>query len=272
VTKKKDSVALFEVISKSRQKRGDSDLGVPGWIEPPEAPRQQAEKPSVPARQAAAIPQAPSRPVEPAIGVVGGRLTVSLNYVSCMVIAMGLLVLLLAAFWLGRATGGAAKGEPTEAGVAGFTEGQSTGGSITEGGTRPPPSTGHQKATDVTRSAEFHLPVTRVPKRVSGKYYLVIESIKKNTDAATQKTNREEADRIIEFCKQKGEPSELRSMKGRFIVWSLTPHDSSESEAALRHARFIQDNLGKEYFEKYKTYKFLHTKNGKFTPWYIRQP
>jgi len=272
VTKKKDSVALFEVISKSRQKRGDSDLGVPGWIEPPEAPPQQAEAPPVPvrqaeappspARQAAAIPQAPSRPVEPAIGVVGGRLMVSLNYVSCLVIAMGLLVLLVAAFWLGRATGGAARVEPTEAVGTGLNEGKSTGETIAGGDTRPPPGAEYQETTEVTR----------LPKRVSGKYYLVIESIKKNTDAASRKANRKEAERIIEFCKQKGEPSELRSMKGRFIVWSLTPHDSSGSEAALRHARFIQDNLGKEYFEKYKTYKFLHTKNGEFAPWYIRQP
>ena len=249
MARKKDSVALFEVISKSRDKHAESDMSVPRWItgsEEPEKPAAPEERPRVEPDRAVPTIRKPHGPAEPMFATSGGRLRVSLNYLSCTIIVLGLVLALAGAFVLGRAT---APASPVE------KPGKTT------------PGAGQVKGTP----REARRPVTRMPQRVSGKYYLVIESLK-----GKSAKDLAEAKRIAEFCKQNGEPAEVRSMGTRYIVWSLTAFDSPRSEAAIRHARSIQDNLGKEYFNpaKNRNYKFLQMKDGKFDPYYLpyREP
>jgi len=224
-------------------------MGVPRWItgsEEPEEPAAPEERPRVEPDRAAPTVREPAAPAEPMFATSGGRLTVSLNYVTCMIIVLGLVLALAGAFVLGRATAPASRApKPGKA------------------------TPGTKKVKGTVRGARK--PVTRMPQRVSGKYYLVIESLK---DKSAK--NLAEAKRIVEFCKQNGEPAEVRSMGTRYIVWSLTAFDSPRSEAAIRHARSIQDNLGKEYFDpaKNRNYKFLQTRDGRFDPYYLpyREP
>ena len=250
MAKKKNSASLFEIISRSQAKCPESDMSVPRWISGPEQPEQPAapeDRPRVEPNSPAPAMRKVDKAAELMFAVFEGRLKVSLNYLTCMLVVAGLVLALVAAFVLGRATAPASP--PVE------KPGKATAG------------TGQGKAT--VRSARR--PVTRMPQRISGKYYLVIESLKgKSPDDLA------EAKRIAEFCKQNGEPAEPASMGTRYIVWSLTAFDSPRSEAAIRHARFIQDNLGKEYFNpaKNRHYKFLQMKDGKFDPYYLpyREP
>lgn len=244
MARKKDSVALFEVISKSQAKHLESDMSVPRWItgsEEPEKPSAPDERPRVEPDRAAPTMREPGGPAEPMFATAGGRLRVSLNYLTCTIIVLGLVLALAGAFVLGRAT---APAPPVE------KPGKTTAGA------------GQVKGP----VREARRPVTRMPQRVSGKYYLVIETLKGITHA-----DEDEATRIADFCKQNGEPAEPRMWRGKIIVWSLTAFDSPRSEAAIRHARFIQDNLGKEYFNpgKNRIYKFLQMRSGKFDPYYL---
>ena len=244
MVRKKDSVALFEVISKSRGKHQESGMSVPRWItgsEEPEEPASPEERLRVEPDRPAPTMREPSGPAEPMFATSGRRLKVSLNYLSCTIVVLGLVLALAGAFALGRATAPASPVEKPGKTTAGTRQ---VKGPVR--GTRPP--------------------VTRNPRRVLGKYYLVIESLK-----GKGLKDRAEAERIAEFCKQNGEPADVQSMGTKYIVWSLTGFDSPRSEAAIRHARFIQDNLGKEYFKpsENRIYKFLQMKDGKFDPYYL---
>jgi len=265
VAKKKDSVALFEVISKSRDKKSDSEIAVPGWAKPaaqgdqpaeaaeateaveavetaeatePVEPVEAAEtpEPTEPTEQEGYVAevQTPApvtlqttstrtpRPAAASTGLAGrpmldtadGRLTVSLNYVSSMVAAVGLLLLMSIAFVLGRMTA-------------------------------PAPS-----------------PPVEAAKWQVGQYYLVIETLEGITPKA-----RAEADRIVKFCKANNEPCEVQQLDSNLIVWSMTPFDSPKDELAKAHALKIQNELGSKYQQKYGTkYRFSQQKNGVFNP------
>ena len=251
VPKKKNAMALFEVISKTRDKNPDSEVTVPDWIKPSGQSARQAQAPGAeepaphepvspePETQTPAPPETPSPPTLPTTSTwgprrlsdapkisdlpiwstAGGRLTLSLNYVSCMVVSMGVLLLIIGAFVLGRMTAS----DPA------------------------PPARGGQP----------------VVKREVGKYYLVIETLAGDTREA-----RAEADRIVKFCNASGEPSQVQLLGRNLIVWSLTPFDSAKSEEVIAHALFVQNELGAKYARKYGSkYKFVQPqKNGKLAP------
>jgi len=242
VAKKKDSVALFEVISKSRDKKPDSELAVPGWAKPaaqgdqaPEAleqvelveqeqeQEQETDETQTPppvtlqttsTRQPRTAPVSPDRGPIPIWDTADGRLTLSLNYVSCMVAAMGILLLVIASFVVGRMTVSTAS-----------------------------------------------LPVETAKWQV-GKFYLVIETLEGRSQQA-----RKEADRMVEFCKANNEPCAVQRLDQNLIVWSMTPFDSPDGELAKAHALKIQDELGAKYQKEYGTkYKFSQQKDGAFNP------
>ena len=76
MARKRDSVALFEVISKSRAKHQESDMGVPRWItgsEEPEEPAAPEERPRVEPDRAAPTVREPAAPAEPMFATSGGR-------------------------------------------------------------------------------------------------------------------------------------------------------------------------------------------------------
>ncbi|MBT3199611.1 MAG: hypothetical protein HN350_06810 [Phycisphaerales bacterium] len=319
MAKKKNSMALFEVISKTRDKNPDSEVIVPEWVRPgynkqpdeptaapepapvesptpePQAPEQVAptapvQQPVEPARLDESPPEpviqepllaAPAAPAtvtppptvtpvtpepiaavspepivtpEPVVAVSpepmttasawqepvgedtpqttntpknsgipiwntdGERLTLSLNYVSCMVASIGLLLLLAVAFVTGRMT--ASPAAPVAA-----------------------------------------KPV--VIQRELGKYYMVIETLPGRGAGA-----QAEAKRIADFCIKNGEPAEVKALNNNVIVWSATPFDTASSEAVSAHARRIQNDLGVKYDKLHASgYKFIQPqKNGKIAP------
>ena len=104
MSKKKAGKALFEVLGVGSDK-GKKPLGVPGWFGPtqPAQPRPQpdAREPVRPVSERAEAPPA-GKAKEPIASIRGGRLRICLNQVSAVVLFAGLIVLLLAAYQIGR--------------------------------------------------------------------------------------------------------------------------------------------------------------------------
>ncbi|MCP4378813.1 MAG: hypothetical protein GY794_21885 [bacterium] len=294
MAKKKNSMALFEVISKNRDKNPDSEVIVPDWVkpggqqaptgaQPPEVP---AQSPVVPVEVVAPIsepepipvlepaaeaipepePQSPAPLLEevapteeipvlqttstwgprqtsespevsdlPIWSTVGGRLILSLNYVSCLVASTGVLLLILAAFWIGRSTA--------------------------------------PDSTPVAQNSKNAI------KRIPGKYYMALQIFPDDSDASWA-----EARRMAAFCNANGDGEQAdvqtiyaskrvdgRIVRGKkyLIVWSATPFNSQTSEEVTAHALFIQNGLGVKYAQKYRSskYKFIQPqRSGKLIP------
>ena len=247
MVKKRNSVALFEVISKSKEKSSQADMGVPAWMGGT-AQDEDAPKPDSPVPAAPKLPPLPAPPVRtaPLMTTAGGRLQLSLNYVSCLVIAVGLVLLLAGAFWLGRKTA------PAPQTGEGRMKAEFRAGLLSENDTA---GAGAAKT---------------LPKRIPGKYYIVIESTR-GTDA----WHLAQAEKIARFCIERNEPAEVRKYpatsrsREQYVAWSLTPFDSPTSEAATQHARGIE-KLGEEFFELHGDYKFLQRNAGRFDPWFLK--
>ena len=122
MAKKKNSMALFEVVAKEGKSRNQPDLSGPAWMrgqhvggpkpsQPPAAPTA-PDYQATPAEAPEAAPEVRTQSfggrqisgVEPMVSTDGGRLTVSLNYVSCTVAMLAILLLLIVAFMMGRAS------------------------------------------------------------------------------------------------------------------------------------------------------------------------
>ena len=127
MAKHKTSAALFEVIA-----RGDSKgLKTPSWVNGDDSAAA-AERPATSLKRppgldgsAQSQAQAPTES-EPMAALIAGRLRLNLGYISCLVISLGLIVLLAAAYKLGQAGRPAPTGKTT-AGQSGMF-GDRTGG------------------------------------------------------------------------------------------------------------------------------------------------
>ena len=258
VAKKKDSVALFEVIQKAR--RNQANMEVPKWMSGDEAP------PSAETPAQAETPSRPPRPVgaaEPLLAIDGDRLRLSLNYMSCAVAVMGLAILLVGAFGLGWWGGSSPEPDaPSARGPSGLLKDRTPLGKHVLGGAKLPGGPG--AATQPTGASA---------NRQKGKAYLVIQGL-----TGTAPEDLEEARRIAAWCGQHGEPATIarythpRTRKQRYIVWSLQPFPggciSVPDEAAVAYARKIEE-LGKQYFAQHTTYDFRQRMaGGKFNPWF----
>ena len=108
MARKKDTVALFEVLSKTKQREEQGTLEVPGWMDKEAVPASEGgieNRPGldIPAPTPRSAPSsAPA--AEGAVSTAGGRLHLSLNYISATVAIAAFVVLLVAAFMLGRKT------------------------------------------------------------------------------------------------------------------------------------------------------------------------
>jgi len=266
VSKRKDSIALFEVISKAKQEGTEPKTTVPAWAtrdatgraEPPVGPQAEGEAPpaqaTAPAQPAAS--ESPARrsifdiapSAERTIVRDGGRMKISLSYLHWGGVAAALVAVLIVVFLVGRASVGGGPGPipgatpgAGGAGQVGKTDGQAgkTGGQV------PPAARGRQV----------------------GKYYLVIQG---------NLTSQDEGARISEFCAGLGEPSTVARYRSsdKYFVWSMTPFDSPEIESAQAYAKKIEE-LGKKYFAAHKTYDFRQTAKGpdgksKFQPTFLQ--
>ena len=251
MTKKKNSVALFEVIQKKR--RGEETTGVPKWMAGQPGP---AVEPSPPEPRVRTAPMpAPVVGPEPILAIVGERLRLSLDTVSCAVAAGGVVVLLAVAFALGFWAGGSGSGEGAKPGGT-LRDRTQFGRHVIAGRTTKP-------------SGAASKPAGAAARRASGKWYLVIQGL-----MGTSQGDLEEAARIVAFCSAKGQPATVarytspRSGKQMYIAWSLTPQDSATGEQARKQALAVEA-IGKEYFAQHKTYDFRQRKKGgKFDPWF----
>lgn len=264
MAKKKDSVALFEVIQKARHNQANTD--VPKWMDGQKAAAPQAEAPQSVAPQHRTFRQTrQAGEPERLLSVDGDRLRLSLNYTSCAVVAACVVVLLVGAFALGYWSGssGGPAGAP-ERRAGGPLKDRTPvgrhvlGGAVTSGG-----GPGEQRGPAASGRAQ-------------GKAYLVVQGLLGASDE-----DLEEAKRIAAWIGQQGEPATVarytnpRTGKQRYIVWSLKPFPGScihePDEAANAYARNIEV-LGKRYFDKYKTYDFRQRMaDGKFNPWFELQ-
>ena len=254
MAKKKNSVALFEVIQTST--RSDAKMVVPQWMDGsdesrPASPEGAVEPPPVPAPAAA----------RRLFAVAGDRLRLSLTYTHCAVAVLVLVGLLVGAFAVGWHSGTPAVKPPEDRRP--LAQRTPLGRHVLKSpvpAPAPAPGGGQKKVTT---------PAAEASDRQRGKYYLVIQGIQGVSPA-----DLDEASRIVEFCKAQGEKATVarytskRTRKQRYIVWSLRPFDSATSEEGRKLARSVEA-LGKQYFAKYTTYDFRQRgASGKFDPWF----
>ena len=242
MTKRKDSTALFDLINKGRTEGAGPGLNVPGWFSkrPPPVPAVEESQEQEPPAQSVLGPFAPPPAApEPLVSRGEGRVRFSMNYVTCAASVMGLLAVLLGAFWLGRVTRPAAA-PPGEAPLRGGTV--RPGGSDT--GTPPPAATEREK----------------------GKWYLVIQRLGGMTDKDWQ-----DAEAIVDYCKRNNRPCDIVKWGTVcYAVWSLQPFPSPDSKEARDYAKGVEE-LG----VKYKPppgrlkYDFNQKRNGKFDPTFV---
>ena len=267
MAKKKSSMALFEVVTREKRHH-KAAMTVPEWMKgtaATEASRQALISPAEEAQpeQEHADPTgldvppgaAPGPDVEtdyhasdrhePAatqgekvLSVADGRVTVSLNYVSCAVAGLGLLLAILAAFLLGRASApkapAASKAARTHA-KAGLVL-----------GTRPP----------------------RRTQRIVGKYYLVIQELGGLTPAM-----KKDAHEIAVYCEAaRGDAATVINDGRQYVVLSGKPFDSPAATEARVYAADI-DALGNRYkADVNRKYDFNQMDSqGRLDPWFRKE-
>jgi hypothetical protein len=232
--KKKNSLALFEVISKGKEKRANDELNVPGWMgrrseAPAPAPPPRPEPPR--ARTASASPME----TEPVWSVSFRRVRISLSYPQGWVAAGAVAAALAVVFLLGRYSASPAKpaGAPGSAGTGEVYKGE------------PEPLPGGLQAGQDGSSAKS--------KREVGKSYLVIQTMQGLGE-------REEADRIAQFCTANAVDADValwqdgKTKKRILVVWALKPTDMRKETARKELAQRVE-KIGEKYFAKYKTYQ-----------------
>jgi len=298
--KNKSSMALFEVVSRTKDKTRKAPLAVPDWMKPPaddtvgpdglpeppptpEPPADAATDSAVEADESGAdtaVERSPAAPVgadrpeapdetsgadaqhdepdgsdasagtagEAALSVAGGRLTVSLNYVSCAVVGMAVVFGLLVAFALGRLSvdrtpPAAEPAEPANGSRAGLDVGAGPDRSGLEGPVRP--------------------------RRISGKHYLVIRQMGGRTPA-----HKAAAEKIVAYCQAvRNDLATVVDDGQQYAVLSGKPFDSGTSNKALEYAVDIH-GLGIRYKTDEKSkYDFNQLdRQGNLDPWFVTEP
>ena len=177
----------------------------------------------------------------PPVGAAGGRVTFSLNYVSCAVAGLGVMLALVLAFMLGRSSA-PVPGEPADSGArAGLAAGK-----------RVPRRPG------AGRSA-----------RISGKHYLVIQQLGERTPGA-----KAAAEAIVAYCETvRGDRATVVDDGRQYLVLSGVAFDSDRSAAALEYAADVHA-LGRRYKadENSKVDFNQMDRQGRLDPWFVTEP
>lgn len=269
--KRKDSMALFEAISKSRDKQSKTGFVAPTWLaeqaqqampgksqeqapaatetqQPPKTGPQQLPVPVTPTpqRQRASVWSRPSD--EP---VVDSRLLklakLATQYPRYAALAAGLVVLVIVAIIVAATLAGRT---PSHA-------------SAPQGDTQSA-----QATAGADSSAQASLAVST--ERVKGKHYLVIQVL-----GGASLAYKAEAQKIVDFLSQRGEAATIELTDGgkKLAVWSLHGFDATGSEQAKEFALKIEE-LGREYQSQGGDYRFQQRPKptAELLPWYIQQP
>ncbi len=237
VARKKNSPALFEAISKTRLKQKQENLAIPKWMDKRSESGEALVEP-------AGIVDNYSGPL---ISTGAGRLVLSLDYKAFLAVTLGLAVLLVAAFWLGRVTGPASPSEAEKAGL-------------------PPINTKVLNIAEKAPKSPAAKPAGN--SRVPGKHYLIIESL-----AGVSDTDRADAGRILSFLASRGEQADIGKTrvggKDVFVIWSLRPMDKPASAEAIAYAKKIE-RMGKQYLAQHGKYRFQQRRSpsAKLEPYY----
>jgi len=254
VGKRKNSIALYEVITKNRKPGAEPKLTVPSWAghdataatSPAEGSAHEDQPPVAGSEEAAASPpsifDAPI-PREPVLVHEGNRMRLTLSHLNWALLGLGLVVLLAVAFLVGRSSVTVQQNVAALPGAPGPVP----QGAIAQSG---------------TGGDQGQAPPAVASRRIAGKYYLVIQGGLKD---------KEEGDRIAQFCYENGEPSTVSrySQSNQYFVLSMAPQDAPDSAAAVRHAQKIEE-LGKKYFQKHRTYDFRQrNRENKFQPTFL---
>lgn len=260
LTKKKSGKALFEVITTYRQKHPGTGPLMPEWMRRREQPAGAVmpELTPVPLEPQSATPPTavkqppplirPVRPVrqdrpeptlqplgEPMVNTTGGRLTLSLNYVTSVVAALGLVLLLVAAFLLGRMTAGDRAAKPTATAPAKPTTPGTPGRTNTQVTERTNPAAGLSAAD---------LP--------ADKYYFLIQAMNADIPEATQ---REEIDRIVRHCNRATGGKAVPAARVLYVttegarMWlaiATQPFDGPEADDKVKDLQKKVEVLGKD--------------------------
>ncbi len=238
MTKKKNSPALFEAISKTRQQQKQENMAVPKWMD------QRSDSGEDPVDSI----ETQRRFAGPLISTGAGRLVLSLDVIASLAIVSGLIVLLIAAFWLGRVTGPDSPSDPGSGGL-------------------PPVNTEVLNIAGETPNSS--VPKPAVSSRILGKHYLVIESL-----AGFSDTDRADAGKIVGFLASQGEKADIgkTTVAGKqvYVIWSLRPMDSPTSDEAVNFAEKIE-SLGKQYQVQFGKYRFQQRRSptANLEPYYL---
>ncbi len=236
MARKKNSAALYEVISSSRQKRRDEGLSVPSWMSgghDDALTEIDLEEPGTPAQAAAEPPKPPKPttgplPLASAVRIRLGGLP-QLVGLAAVLVLLGLLVLM---FFIGRWTRGSGGTAPTAAEEApAQVEGNGRGG------------TGRFPAA--------------AAQPVVGKHHLVIQEF------APTSRDLGLAQDLERLCGEKGYKAKVYKFSGAsggYFVWSLQPFESKEG--ALNDA-FVQaiEGIVREHSRTHGNYRVT-------TPWW----
>lgn len=236
MAKKKNSIALFEAISKSKEKNAHTGVSVPGWLSKVSQPQDPGQ------------PPAENPPAISGAAPYGGPKIV-LSGAGLMLILAVIVTVGAAGFLAGRATAPGKAGDSAAAGLR-----NRPGASVTDG---------LAPAENVD-----------LPARVIGKQYLVIQRFEKMT-TEDWKEARDIADWLVKQKGEKCEAKIIQVRNDKFLaVWSLKPFDSYLSTDAQKYAEHIE-SLGREFktTDVYKKslgkYTFSQHRQGKLDPYFV---
>lgn len=241
MARKKSSKALFEVIGGDARK-ADKQLGVPGWFGqagPAAAEAPPGPEPPKPGDATVQAPPKPPKPVamterQPAFYTSGDKMTISLSTISALLILLGLIALLAAAFGLGRWSVRAAR-----AGEGGAAQGAQVAGlEDAPPGVVPVP----RPVPGQPPGASVDAIIPDDADRPSGYYYLVVQG---GIDS------RKEAEHIKRFLYSKGVDATIHRMgvQGTYIVKDLRGFKDPDSPEVRDYVDNTVLPLGQAYMK-----------------------
>jgi hypothetical protein len=253
MAKRKGSPALFEVISKGN----DGGLVLPEWMNKPAPASGETSEPS---QAKPASPEPPQYGPAPPPPLPQARHPQSVapfaadqhrpaggGMFRIVAIASGAVLLLLVAFFIGRALMPDGEVTPQD-------DGQQVAGGGPTGGSGPAAGGGD--------AAEFRF--------APDKHYLIVQGDIGLTDRAN-------AERIVSFLAEKGVEATIhryrsssRTNEQKYMVVSHRGFDSATSLEAKEYARISAKVWGPEYFRKYRSQGPTHDfRQNPDDPWYV---
>jgi len=260
VTRKKDGKSLFEVIGNDAS-HNDKSMNVPSWFDqtgqkPPTDDRPVIERAKIsPPVAPPPIPSGTTTRAEPILSVSSGRLVISLNQISAVVVILAIILLGIGAYMLGRMSSQNTSASPDGNQVP-------HNPNVLKPGTGPtgliPKPKPHQPKPDGSKMVPDDAP------RPKGYSYLVIQG-----GVQTPKEARD----IKQFLYRKGVKATIHRMThtGMYMIKDMHGFQnikSVQTRAAITEYVAQIERLGREYCRQEGRYNF---KQSSITPWMITE-